>query len=107
MNTEDDFRSGPSDELAERIAYLINGYIRENLTVSEQQELDDWVTANMKNQQLFEELTDPANIKKWIEGKERLDSKAALEKIKNRLGFEQGPRTIQQRRAWPYLTAAA
>jgi ferric-dicitrate binding protein FerR (iron transport regulator) len=107
MNTEEDFRSGPSDELAERIAYLINGYIRENLTVSEQQELDDWVTANMKNQQLFEELTDPANIKKWIEWKERLDNKAALEKIKNRLGFEQKPRTIQQRKIWPYLAAAA
>ncbi|HEY4936853.1 MAG TPA: hypothetical protein VII44_09750, partial [Puia sp.] len=60
MNTDDEFRHDPSEELAKRVAYLINGYIRNKLTVSEQLELDEWVSFSMENQQLFEKLTDPA-----------------------------------------------
>ncbi|MEJ0082005.1 MAG: hypothetical protein WDM78_13895 [Puia sp.] len=77
MKNEEPFRPDPSDELAERIAYLINGYIRRSLTDAENIELDDWVTGSMKNQQLFEEITDPANIRKWIDWKENLDTKGA------------------------------
>ena len=107
MNTEEPFRQDPSEELARRIAYLINGYIRKKLTVSEHRELDNWVSDNMKNQQLFEELTDPANIKKWINWKEDLDSQAALKSIKSKLGFKQETRSFNQRRIWPYGAVAA
>jgi len=107
MNTEEPFRQDPSEELARRIAYLINGYIRKKLTVSEHRELDDWVSENMNNQQLFEELTDPANIKKWIDWKEDLDSQAALKRIKSKLGFQQEARSFNQRRIWPLGLAAA
>jgi transmembrane sensor len=107
MNTEEPFRQDPSEELAQRIAYLINGYIRKSLTVSEHEELDEWVTASMENQQLFEELSDPANIKKWINWKERIDSDAALEKIKIKLGFEREPQAVKRRRIWSYWIAAA
>jgi len=41
-----------------RIAYLINGYIRDRLTIAEHDELDDWVCQNLDNQQIFEELTE-------------------------------------------------
>lgn len=41
-----------------RIAYLINGYIRHNLTVTENNELDEWVCVSMKNQQIFEAMTE-------------------------------------------------
>jgi transmembrane sensor len=107
MNTEEPFRQDPSEELAQRIAYLINGYIRKSLTVSEHEELDEWVSASMENQQLFEELTDPVNIKKWINWKKRIDSDAALEKMKIRLGIEQEPRATRPRRIWSYWIAAA
>jgi transmembrane sensor len=107
MNIEEPFRQDPSEELAKRIAYLINGYIRKKLTVSEHQELDDWVSDNMKNQQLFEELTDPANIKKWINWKEDVDSRTALKRIKSKLGFKQESRSFNQRRIWPYGAVAA
>ncbi len=53
MKTEDDFRSDSSDELAQRVAYLINGYIRNKLSVPEHQELDDWVSSSMENQKLI------------------------------------------------------
>jgi transmembrane sensor len=107
MNTEDDSRSDSSDELAQRIAYLINGYIMNKLSVPEHHELDEWVSSSMENQKLFEELTDPANIEKWIEWKEGLDSKAALERVKSRLGFEHSPRTSTKNRIQFYWAAAA
>jgi transmembrane sensor len=107
MNTEDEFRQGPSEELAKRIAFLINGSIRNKLTVAEHHELDEWVSSSMENQQLFEELTDPDNIKKWINWKEGLDSKAALERIKSRLEFKQASRANQKSRIWFYCTTAA
>lgn len=102
MNTGDDIRLDPVDGLAKRIAYLINGYNLKNLTQAENRELDDWVTANMKNQQLFEELTDPANLKKWVDIMDKLDPDAALERVKNRIYEEKKP-IIK----WSYWTAAA
>jgi transmembrane sensor len=107
MNSEEDFRPDPEDELAKRIAYLINGYNGRNLSQAENQELDDWVTASMKNQQLFEELTDPANLKKWMSVMEKLDPDAALERIKSRIESGPGSRQVRDRRSWPYWAAAA
>ena len=96
-----------NDELAKRIAYLINGYNLRNLSPGEDRELDDWVTASMRNQQLFEELTDPAKLKKWMGVMEKLDSKAAMEKLKSRIRFEPQPRASFRWNSWPYWTAAA
>jgi transmembrane sensor len=102
MNTGDDFRPDPVNGLAKRIAYLINGYNLKNLTQAENRELDDWVTADMKNQQLFEELTDPANLKKWIDIMEKLDPDIALERVQNRI-ISESKSAIK----WRFWTAAA
>lgn len=107
MNTEDPFRKDPTAELAERIAYLINGFIQKNLTESEHDELDEWVSASMKNQRLFEELTDPENIQKWVNWRNRLDTNAAYERVKTKIGLSQGPGSFKKRRRWPYWIAAA
>ncbi|MDP9040975.1 MAG: FecR domain-containing protein [Bacteroidota bacterium] len=107
MNTEDDFRNGSTEELAKRIAYLINGYMRDKLTASEHEELDEWVAASMRNQQLFEELTDPANISKWMKWKEKLDSKAALKKLRERLGIKKKQVSAGSRNYWLYGLVAA
>ena len=107
MNTEDLSGNDPTEELAERIAYLINGFIQEDLTESEHDELDEWVSANMKNQRLFEELTDPVNIQKWVAWREKLDTKAALEGVREKIGRQQGSRSFKRRRIWPYWIAAA
>jgi hypothetical protein len=52
------------EKLAQRIAYLFYAYITSTISEAEHNELDDWVSASMKNQRLFEELTDPALIEK-------------------------------------------
>ncbi len=39
-----------------RIAYLINGFIRDRLTIAEHEELDEWVCQSFINQQSFEVL---------------------------------------------------
>ena len=40
-----------------RIAYLINGYIRNRLTIAEDEEPDEWFSRTYINQQIFEEMT--------------------------------------------------
>ncbi len=107
MSTEESSRPEASEESAKRIAYLINGYNLDNLTIPEHQELDEWVTSDIKNQQLFEELTDPVNLKKWMGVMQRLDRKAALEKIKKRIDFEKAPRSFLRGRFKQYWVAAA
>ena len=53
-----------TDKLAMRIAYLIHSFIAETISDAENNELDEWVSMSMKNQRLFEELTDPAFLEK-------------------------------------------
>ncbi|MEJ0080832.1 MAG: hypothetical protein WDM78_07750 [Puia sp.] len=41
-----------------RTAYLLNGFIRNNLTEKEHDELDEWVCENIVNQRVFEVMTE-------------------------------------------------
>jgi transmembrane sensor len=52
------------DKLAMRIAYLLHAYIMQTISEAEHNELDEWVCASIKNQRLFEELTDPGFLEK-------------------------------------------
>jgi transmembrane sensor len=56
-----------TEKKARRIATLLAGYMRKNLTPAEHDELDEWVGASDKNMRLFEELTDERNLKKALE----------------------------------------
>jgi hypothetical protein len=47
---------------AKRIATLLAGYMRDNLTPAEHDELDEWVGASDKNMKLFEELVDESRL---------------------------------------------
>jgi transmembrane sensor len=68
-------------EEAQRIAYLIAGHVRQDLTPEKQKELDKWLDADDNNMDLFEDLTDPSNLKKGMEYFARLDITNAKEKI--------------------------
>lgn len=92
------------DEKAQRIAYLIAGYIRQTLTPQEHDELDEWVEQSEENMLLFEELTDEKNIQAGIAALKKKDSVKAWQKIRNKLPFE---KKIQTRRFWPYAVAAS
>lgn len=86
MKDEAPVGSAPGDEQAFRVAYLVAGFIRNTLTAVEQVELDDWVTANMENQRLFEQLIDEKNIEEGLRKLTKTDTSAALEKVKKRIG---------------------
>ncbi len=53
-------------ERAYRIAYLICEYIKGTLDNNCISELEDWLQATDENQNLFAELTNPANIRREI-----------------------------------------
>src|SRR5687767_5709559 len=75
------------DEQAQRIAYLVAGFIQEKLTAAEHDELDAWVEASDENMKLFEELTDEKNIQQNLEWMHRTDTNARLQQVKTRLNF--------------------
>ncbi len=54
-------------EMAKRIATLLAGYMRKNLTQDELCELHEWVGASDKNNRLFNELTDPKRVQLALE----------------------------------------
>jgi len=91
--------------VAERIAYLIAGFLRGTLTEAEHDELDAWVVASDDNTRLFEELTDEAYLEAGIDQHRRLDREGALQKIKEDIGLRPARRPWH-RSLGPYLVAA-
>jgi hypothetical protein len=67
MNAEHPDLPEKNEKLARRIAYLFHAYIIKTISDAENNELDEWVCASMKNQKLFEEFTDPVFIEKSME----------------------------------------
>jgi ferric-dicitrate binding protein FerR (iron transport regulator) len=82
-----EFTDRYGEERANRIAYLVAGYLRQTLSEKEHDELDEWITASDENQKLFEELVDPENIKKGLSEYDEPDTEKALQKIKGKLQF--------------------
>ncbi len=74
--------------VAERIAYLIAGYIRKTLTEKEHDELDDWVNEDDSNMKLFEDLTDEQNIESNLKWLDDINTEAVYEKLKQEGKFE-------------------
>jgi len=106
MKKETSLSSDNADREAYRVAFLIAGFIQDHLSPDQHRELDDWVTASMENQRLFEELTDPAVLEQTKPGMERDRSDALLQKVKTRLQFTDLPAPHLFWRLWPYLAAA-
>jgi transmembrane sensor len=97
----------PNHALAQRIAYLLAGYIRDTLTEQEHAELDDWVNENIGNQRMFERYTDPKNIDEWLKWKEQLPAAETLDRLKGRLSFTVPQKKTGMRNIWPYIAAAS
>ena len=72
---------------AERVAWLIAGFLRQTLSEKEHDELDEWVGASDENLRLFEELTDPGNIEKGLKQYSEPDTATALKKAMNKAGL--------------------
>lgn len=95
-----------SDEKAHRIAYLVLGYLRKNLTHAEHDELDAWVEESDENMLLFEELTDEKNIEANLAWMESIQTEKALEKTSKQLQFV-SPAKSKRRKLWPFIAAAS
>jgi transmembrane sensor len=92
---------------AERIAYLLSGFMQQTLSEIEHDELDAWMTSNPNNQRLFEELTDPDILgKRLVEWDEPVEE-IALEKIKERLQFSNQQNKGKRVRMMRYSIAAS
>jgi transmembrane sensor len=98
--------SDNADQQAYRIAFLIAGFLQDRLTAEEHRELDDWVTASLDNQRLFEEMTDPATIQAGKAALEKSRPDELLQQVKSRLQFTAPQHPALLRRIWPYLAAA-
>jgi ferric-dicitrate binding protein FerR (iron transport regulator) len=105
MNSDE--KNGRNEASADRVAYLVAGYIRQTLSEQEHDELDAWITASDDNQRLFEELTDPATIRRGLHVMENVDADAARERIKSKISFTDKEIPRAKKRWMPYSTAAA
>ncbi|MBS1667609.1 MAG: FecR domain-containing protein [Bacteroidetes bacterium] len=105
MNQSGPIHHGADDEQAFRIAYLMAGYIKGTLTKSEHQELDDWVSASMANQRLFEELTDEANLQQGMEWMASLQTEKTYSALKQQGAFARRPQKNKRPQLW--LAAAS
>ena len=94
------------NEGAYRIAYLIAGFIRKNLTEAEHDELDAWVEASDENMILFEELTDEKNIEANLAWMDKTGTEKNLELTKKKVEFTPEHKNLKSKK-WFYSIAAS
>ncbi|MBI3137202.1 MAG: DUF4974 domain-containing protein [Sphingobacteriales bacterium] len=97
--------SDHNSEDADRIKFLIAGFIRETLTEPEQDELDGWVSASEENLLLFEDLTDENDVEENLKFLDKVNTEKALRRIKVKIGMEK--KTVRATRLWSYGIAAS
>ena len=93
------------DGKAYRVAYLIAGFIRHNLTEKEHDELDNWVNENDHNMQLFEDLTDKRNLAANLEWMDKVQTEQSYEAMQQKGAFKLPQKRSYKRQAW--LAAAS
>jgi len=81
-----------TEERAQRVAYLVSGFINKTLTTKEHDELDLWVEESDENVELFSRLTDERNINEAMAFMKSLDKESAYEKVRNQIFKEQKKR---------------
>lgn len=81
-----------TEERAQRIAYLVSGFINKTLTTKEHDELDLWVEESDENVELFSRLTDERNINEALAFMRSLDNESAYEKVRSKIFSERKKR---------------
>lgn len=92
---------------AQRIAYLIAGYVRNTLSEKERDELDDWICEDEANEDTFLELIDPQFQQYSLDERKSYNSSLAIEKIREKLQFHQPAAPVKPIRKWLAPLAAA
>src|ERR1044071_6903821 len=78
---------GNSPERIERIPFLIQHYIFEDLTPDENEELQKWVSQKDEHQRIFEEATNQKTIELGVGFLKETDVNSHLQRIKEKLSF--------------------
>ena len=86
---------------AYHISGLIAGFIKRTLTLAEQEELDEWISASDANMKMFGELADEKNIAAFLAAFERADTEAALARVHQRFLEKKRTRKIVRYAAIP------
>ncbi len=86
-----------------RAAYLIGGFIRENLTEEEEEELEQWIQQSERHLQIFEDLTDEASVREYMHWYYQRDTEKKLGEVKNRIHFKSAGRLFH---FWKYAAVA-
>ncbi|WP_290796231.1 FecR family protein [Flavihumibacter sp. UBA7668] len=97
----------PPLDKAQRIAYLIAGYVRNTLSEKERDELDVWICEKEANEDTFLELIDPKFQQQGLEERHTYNSSLAIEKIREKLQFHQPVTPVKSIRKWLAPLAAA
>ncbi len=85
-----------------RIGYLIAGFLTEELTLSERDELDRWVSVSDENMRLFDELTREEYLDAFLRWQSTRTLEKRLEASKEIIRKQQ-----RRKRFWIYAAAAA
>lgn len=86
-----------------RAAYLIGGFIRENLTEEEEEELEQWILQSERHLQIFEDLTDKASVGEYMRWYYQRDTEKKLEQVKKRIHFKSAGKLFY---FWKYAAVA-
>lgn len=79
---------------AQRVAWLIAGYINKTLTAAEDDELKNWVNESDANRRLFDALSDKQNIEPDLAWMGQIDPEAAYNKMRKKGYFKAPVRSI-------------
>jgi ferric-dicitrate binding protein FerR (iron transport regulator) len=85
---------------AYRIAYLIAGFLKNNLTQQEKQELDRWILASEDNMILFEKMTDEKNLAEASDWFRQMKVEEGLRGTKKKIAAN------KSKKIWSYAAAA-
>ena len=88
MNNEDSLVNDegvPGHERSQHIAYLVAGYLEDNLSKAEKTELDEWLNESESNQRIFADLTDVQKLEKQLQFTDQLNKTAAWDQISRRI----------------------
>lgn len=90
-----------------RIADLITRYTNDSLNQAQQEELQQWINADVANARLFQNLTGEEGRERYLSGLKNFPSADALTKVKRRLHTKPVMKVQRSKRQWLYASAAA
>lgn len=98
----------PNDRFAgigksSRAAHLIAGFIKKNLTMAEEEELDGWILENEVHMHLFNELTDEKVVNDFLQWYDARKVEQRLAETRKILGMPARGRVVA---VWKYAAAA-